>query len=1016
MTTMITQSVPSVLQLIKQQLYSTSITTVYNRMCYEVYEKISHWRLEKHVVRVSFHFFCFKNVTALSVRFSSEGTEPYGLKPIRILCVISLPRFIPTGLNVNLPDSISRITPVQTFFVHTSLVNDLRVILLSRLLVHRICRACKQIGCRPVRRSKRKEVKSEVLADRTHERTTGTSTQSGSRSQEVNNTYVLPAWCATVPSGADRIKDDGPKTSLHSTSGKVSATSGNNGFSFLPDSIQRDSYHPSNYSCSSQQHSSRNFPGARLGSSQSCSNEVPQITVSPKPTVINSISERDSVDSCLPFTSPDLPYLHKLAQNRSPSPEELSKGLSELKALQQRRTAETDLSMSSRLAIQELITQIESSLLDSDCSNSVRFTADSRARLKQLLGTITTNQISTVYGDKQKVNDENGEEEKHSDGPRQTHTDKANQMVLSAVDAILSAVGNACLTRPEYIALRQHLLKLLETNQSANAKTALQDLDAPDSLPRDLSDFVSEMDQQFGTSKQVHLDGRTRDNLGDLVYRLNMLVSTCNSQPLTLGLQTLYEVSVNPDTYQSNQIVLSRSEATLILRGLELANREHSRSVRNDRVGYNSPKNLWSVSEQLTRQLDNELTQKRREYCAINLKEAMVVQQVLLAVLSVGNASRNPREKAVDAKYFAFYSGQLRSTTDSTDDERSNEMLSPIAEMCSPETSVYEAHTSQSERDPPMGLGSRDTVSSEKESVNEHAVKRSQNNSAGVISTDKHRAGWVSNKVRDGCCNVNGHRRLPRTCRQEESDKVKVEKSVAQRLTRYLQVKMLEFMPKTNRRADGDQRDQIKKLTDKINSAIRKTTEEHVELTKLEVECAIQVLENDNTAYANTLKSVFKNYMREQRTPAIQEIHAIKPDDENGDYITKRSFHMSPQQSEQLNSLLQTVQKRVASELTPEQANEIVTSVLKLESTIPHSALVPAVRTARAMQCNPHYATQLPILASQLQKLCSATTAVHTQAVQSSETHLAESTDPSLTISVQQSEQLNSLLQTVQKR
>ncbi|TGZ68600.1 hypothetical protein CRM22_004201, partial [Opisthorchis felineus] len=651
---------------------------------------------------------------------------------------------------------------------------------LSCLLMHRICRACKhQIGCRPVGRSKRKEVKPEVLADRTHERTTGTPAQSPSRSQEVNNAYVLPAWCATVPSGVERIKDDSPKTSLHLTSGKVSANSGNNCFSFLPDSIQRDSYPPFNHSCSSQQHSSKNVPGALLGSSQSCSNEVPQKIVSPKPTLFTPISERDLVDSCLKFTSPDLSYLHKLAQNRSPSREELSKGLSELKALQQRRIRGTDLSMSSRLVLQELITQIESSLLDSDCSKSVHFMADSRARLKQLLETITTNQIFTVYGDKQKINDENGQDEKHNDGARQIHTDEANQMVLSAVDAILCAVGNVCLTRPEYIALRQHLLKLLETNQSANAKTALHDLDAPDSLARDLSGFLSEMDQQFGTSKQVHLDGRTRDNLGDLVYRLNMLVSTCNSQPLTLGLQTLYEVSVNPDTYEPNQIVLSRSEATLILRGLELANREHSRSVRNNTVGYNSPKNLWSVSEQLTRRLDIELTQNRQEYCAINLKEAMVVQQVLLAVLSVSNASRSPCEKALDAKYFAFYSGQLRSTTDSTDDELSNEMLSPIAEIYTPETSVCETHTSQSERHPFLGLGSRDTVSSEKERVSEYTINRAQNNSTDILSTDKHRAGRARKKVDSntgGPFGPNGDRRLPCTGRQEESDKQPVEK------------------------------------------------------------------------------------------------------------------------------------------------------------------------------------------------------------------------------------------------
>ncbi|OON20607.1 hypothetical protein X801_03505, partial [Opisthorchis viverrini] len=830
-------------------------------------------------------------------------------------------------------------------------------------------RACThQTGCRPVRRSKRKGVKPEVSADCTHERTTGTPTQSAIRSEDVNNTYVLPAWCATVPSSVERIKDDSLKTSLHLNSGKVSATSGNNGFSFLPDSIQRDSYPSSNYSCSSQQRSSKNVPGVRLGSSQSCSNEVPQKIVSPKPTLITPISEKDLVDSCLSSTSPDLHYLHKLAQNRSPSAEELSKGLSELKALQQRRIKGTDLSMSSRLVIQELITQLESSLLDSDCSKSVRFTANSRARLKQLLETITTNQIFTVYGNNQKVNDGNEEEEKHDDGPCQTHTDKANQLVSSAVDAILCAVGNACLTHPEYMALRQHLLKLLEKNQSANANTPLHDLDAPDSLPRDLSDFVSEMDQQFGTSKQVHLDGRTRDNLGDLVYRLNMLVSTCNSQPLTLALQTLYEVSVNPDTYQSNQIVLSRSEVTLILRGLELANREHWRSVRNNTVGYDGPKHLWSVSEQLTRRLDTELTQNRQEYCAIDLKEAMVVQQVLLTVLSVSNAVRNPCEKALDAKYFAFYSGQLRSTTDSTDDELSNDMLSPIAEICSSETSVCETHTSQSERYPPMKLWLRDAVSSENGSVSEHKIKRSQNKSADIIP--KHRAGWVSNNVPAGICNANGERRLPRTCRQEETQTVKVEKSVAQCMARYFQTEMLETMPKTNEREGVDQRERMEELFHKITSQIRDNTERYVEMTGPEMECIYRALKNDNNEYANSMNSIIQNYKPGKISPKEQPFNAIKYENDN----QKAPLKISEQASEEINTVLQTVQKRVPSELTPEQANEIVTSVLKLESAIPHSALVPVVRTARAMQCNPHYATQLPILASQLQKLCSATT------------------------------------------
>ncbi|KAF7259292.1 hypothetical protein EG68_03301 [Paragonimus skrjabini miyazakii] len=387
-------------------------------------------------------------------------------------------------------------------------------------------------------------------------------------------------------------------------------------------------------------------------------------------------------------------HVRYLLETEYPSLSELTMAMPSLKALLLDRTLQQNCPAELIDCIKSLVNRLQRVVARPTSQKQFTITQEERASLRRalLLANLMESPEVKYNGSSQRKQhsiDKNG----NSQG---TFSLSAVQEHVSNVrDELLDALSSDKIPLSGYRRLRKQLVSLSETISLSASHNPLTILKAPSTLKNDIDRLIETADNKFVQTDEVEMDHLLQECFNNLILRLQPLVTAFDPQLIDVGLDGIYKAAQYSENAHLDCIQLNRNTATPILNALEMACREHELNPILKSTESMQPKNLWSVASHLTQRIEFEVTNERKDSvttCTIlELKEAVLIQHILLTVLAASGFIRTNAEKLKDSRFHSFCTKQSSAFSHGKTESRSTEALSPITEICTPDTSTYES-------------------------------------------------------------------------------------------------------------------------------------------------------------------------------------------------------------------------------------------------------------------------------------------------------------------------------------
>ncbi|TPP57586.1 hypothetical protein FGIG_00347 [Fasciola gigantica] len=569
-----------------------------------------------------------------------------------------------------------------------------------------------------------------------------------------------------------------------------------------------------------------------------------------------------------------LRYVCRILQSESPSVNEIRMALPSVRALAHDQTLLTDESRGLTIAINDLVSRLQRACETCSSQESINLPSEER---KTILEALQASKLLQPEGSAVQMTEviQNGSLSiPLSHWGEQPALDKTQiqKEIATVVDFILEAASGTNIDKNAYNQMREHMNMLI--HEADNPYSVLiAEMAAPLTVIRSLDRFINHMDKEFKNTENFEIDMKTHNVMSDLVARLTPLITSFDPQSIEFGLQTLYDAAVGPEAFRTHQIKMDHFTCTSVLRALELAVREHQLSRDERHSSISGPKNLWPVVTHLINRLCDDLASQVSDYqvdCSIlDSKEGILVQHILLGTLSDHGVVRSPEEGETDSAFFQFCSKNSDADMNSHYSVRSPELLSPISELCTPDTSTYDTEntvpeaTNVSPRNQSQPLHFSPTQLSESDYSEEQGGRPAESTEKVTPKTNcsvtDPKKSLVSMEALSGESETVGNGKDTSTgLSQQHSGEmtVPISRSTARQLASYLRSRLLDNL--TSRQAQSLNHD-INKSLDHLSTVVDQSlakikTEDHINLSVHNIKEIEVFLASDDTPYARILK------------------------------------------------------------------------------------------------------------------------------------------------------------------
>lgn len=659
--------------------------------------------------------------------------------------------------------------------------------------------------------------------------------------------------------------------------------------------------------------------------------EQSQASTTPKRKITgeNSSSQDDGASQ--------LRYVYQLLQSDSPSVCDIRMALPSIRALAHDETLLDSESRSLVKSVNDLVTNLQHACETYSPREQISLSREER---KVILEALKASKLLQLENSTAHVTRAIGDgylpptswvEESSSNRAR------IQKEIAALIDLFLDAANRTKLDKNTYKQIKEYInLLILEADNPSSVLVA--EMAAPPTLIQSLDKFTTHMDREFENTEGLEIDLQTHNIMRDLVTRLTPLITSFDPQRLEFGLQTLYDAAIGPEAFRTHKIKMDHFASASVLRALEVALREHHLSSETQNSSSNGPKNLWPVVAHLINRLSDDLASQLFNFqtnCStLDSKEGILVQHVLLGALSDHGVVRSPEERETDSAFFQFCSRQTETDRNGHHGGRSPELLSPISELCTPDTSTYDTENTIPEganvspRNQSQSFHSFSGHLSETEDLGEQTGKIPQ--STDEITFKKN--GYVTDSTKSKLsmpilnneCEVKSHSASSYAVPQKGKEiMVAVNRSTARQLSSYLRSKLLDNLTSSETSAlDRESNKSLESLSTEVDQSLAKTaTGDHIKLSTQNMKKIEDILASDETPYARILRRCLEPQLS---VTSSDEFHANATNP-----ITKKAsedtFVDTPLS---LRELAATAMERVGQYLTQDEVKQLACTIL----------------------------------------------------------------------------------------
>ncbi|CAL8107057.1 unnamed protein product [Calicophoron daubneyi] len=607
---------------------------------------------------------------------------------------------------------------------------------------------------------------------------------------------------------------------------------------------------------------------------------------------------------------------------------------------------------------------------------------------------------------------------------------KAQQHIVLTSDSLCKMNSCSIVDKGTWVTIKEGLKNLMYSKDS-NERAPLQILDAPPSLTNDIRDFVQNADECVRINNELNLNTTWHAKLEDLISRLNQLQLTFDERPYKCALKSLYDNCPPNEVSNAHCIRLNQRTANTVLRALEMANRR----VRIDKKFTDNEDYLSEDSSTAAKELENRLhseiirdTVGAGTTCSVlSLKDAVLVQHVLLSTMSAHNSTRSNNEQQEDYEFFQLCSQNSGVTFDNSpiscgsggtpeklgEGFHSPRILSPISEKGTPETSFYDSEQtgteSSTENQRFFKPSSQKAELANSERVGQLIVPSMSGDDMRIHDTEGVRTLVVTARTsshdnaapREDGATAKGL--LAETPYPQGQETFELEKSVIRPIATYLRSKLLNNLSKgVMTPAPASISNHYEQLSSVLDNKLLKSTDSTVSLLPAEMSLVRTFLISDNTPYARILNrsletanaSQTNSTVRNAEFRILQGTQEKQPTETVTDYprvhrssegpkeqakvATSVKFQSSEspvkltkqeEQSEQLDQLDRLLRDKTEKELTPEEATAFSSTLLRILPSISDGLSSNLTALASDLQQNPRKFRLSSLMVSDIRKL-----------------------------------------------
>ncbi|CAH8575051.1 unnamed protein product [Dicrocoelium dendriticum] len=418
------------------------------------------------------------------------------------------------------------------------------------------------------------------------------------------------------------------------------------------------------------------------------------------------------------------------------------------------------------------------------------------------------------------------------------------------------------LPRDRYLQLRYKLQIIVESaSKSINGYTQV----SPEPIIKDIEALLKAMDLQSCTSPEVRIEQPLAQASGYLVDGFKTFRSLLDSKIMKASLIALYNASRSSDWRYDPYIVLDALQAATVVEAMQTANHEYQFNPILRLTEAKEPRNLWSLSAELVRRmqlsLSNHFANNGSTVLRLDPKEALLIQHVLTTVLNANGFERTPEESEMDATFFKF----CASNSVTKEDDRSTDVLSPIFENGTPESSICEGestspHSYQFRSSPTNSHGLNNT-NYHKFDVKIESACVSSTKGKSPLSVD---ISSMTNETPDKLQNSHLHTTL-----EDDNLSVSVNSGIVSSILAYLRLKKLPKLTTPTSSLTSDCfAAPIEPLLCALDSRLKDSTQTQVSLSTTELEMLRNAM-SDGNPYSRILTKCLEKVTLNESLPHV---------------------------------------------------------------------------------------------------------------------------------------------------
>ncbi|KAF5404814.1 hypothetical protein PHET_01688 [Paragonimus heterotremus] len=674
-------------------------------------------------------------------------------------------------------------------------------------------------------------------------------------------------------------------------------------------------------------------------------------------------------------------HVRNILETDCPSLSELTMAMPSLKALLLDRTLQQNCPAGLIDCIKSLVDRLQRVVARLTSQQHFAITQEERASLRRALLLANPMESPEVkYNGSPHRNQYSFDQNGNSRGT--SSLSAVQEHVSNVRDELLDALSSDKIMLSGYRRLRKQLVSLTEGISPSVSHSPLTILKAPSTLKNDIDRLIETADNKFVETTEVEMDHSLQECLNNLILRLQRLVTTFDPQLIDVGLDGIYKAAQHSENTHLDCIQLNRNTATPILNSLEMACREHELNPVLKSTESMQPKNLWSVASHLTQRIEFEVTNERKDSVAtctvLELKEAVLIQHILLTVLAANGLIRTNAEKLKDGRFHSFCTKQNSVCSHDKPESRSTEALSPITEICTPDTSTYESEfnrtDSANESQSPIVCVFHPNITYQTlktgpvtQSVEDEQTSPTfscTNQTASVSSIKKkniHMVDQIPTLCTSGVLQSDYGHIVESTASRSKT--VYIQRTLALPIATFLRNKELDSISRQIKFGEPKSISQrIAALSSNIDRKLKGIEENTIAISLEEFKTIQQMFLEENTPYSRILHRSLEKCVHDNEKSTIpgEPTRSIEKSNQDSNCVTSDN---------RLKCLIDKVETKINKHLSVSDANEIVEALAQLKTILSEADSLKVLNLISDIQSQAEFFRVTPTIVNKLKHL-----------------------------------------------